>query len=336
MLYWFFCYSVMVITLVVSCGRALSRRSPPESAHCLLLSSFVLIMMGATLGNLLGDSEKSTMNILSFVATSGVCMGIYATPAFALSHGVITGRGRFFLRALMVLAAGCWMVSAFFWQTPLVFAVCSVVYALYATVIGGISTFGIVMSHRKKFKDVDPFWKRITKAISLMTLVFLPVLVFFDFFGVIIPTVNSFFNIGFKLFPRFSPMLHVVYDLGFRFFPLFFVIWDGIYLYNVVRGGKDDGRRLAGIRTAAVSEASQGNSSRLSTERMDQYSLSPRERQVACLLVDGRSYKEIADSLCISIATAKTHINRLYAKASAGSKIELLDRLSSATMPDSR
>jgi DNA-binding NarL/FixJ family response regulator len=52
--------------------------------------------------------------------------------------------------------------------------------------------------------------------------------------------------------------------------------------------------------------------------------LSPRERQVLGLLVEGRTQAEIAEQLRISPATAKTHVSRLYAKLNARNRSQAL------------
>jgi DNA-binding CsgD family transcriptional regulator len=51
--------------------------------------------------------------------------------------------------------------------------------------------------------------------------------------------------------------------------------------------------------------------------------LSKREREVASMLVDGQSVKEIALELCISENTAKTHIRHIYKKTGSGDRQEL-------------
>lgn len=52
--------------------------------------------------------------------------------------------------------------------------------------------------------------------------------------------------------------------------------------------------------------------------------LTPRETEVARLLVSGYSYRGIAERLGISAATVKSHILKAYEKTGAGNKIELL------------
>lgn len=55
--------------------------------------------------------------------------------------------------------------------------------------------------------------------------------------------------------------------------------------------------------------------------------LSPREREVLALLARGRNASHIAQSLCISPDTAKSHIKSIYRKVSVHTQQELLDRI---------
>ncbi len=54
----------------------------------------------------------------------------------------------------------------------------------------------------------------------------------------------------------------------------------------------------------------------------NEYTLSPRELDVLKCLVDGDSYKMIADHCCISIGTVCGHINSIYRKLAVNSKSE--------------
>lgn len=51
--------------------------------------------------------------------------------------------------------------------------------------------------------------------------------------------------------------------------------------------------------------------------------LTPREREVLALLVDGLTNQQIADTLHIGLTTAKTHVGALYAKSGATSRVQL-------------
>lgn len=55
--------------------------------------------------------------------------------------------------------------------------------------------------------------------------------------------------------------------------------------------------------------------------------LTKREREVAELAAAGRTNKEIADELFVSIRTVENHLQRVYAKLGAGERRELATAL---------
>ena len=57
------------------------------------------------------------------------------------------------------------------------------------------------------------------------------------------------------------------------------------------------------------------------------HELSVREREVLLLLGEGLRYKQIAEKLCISLDTVKTHVSRIYRKTSAAGKTDLFYRI---------
>lgn len=59
----------------------------------------------------------------------------------------------------------------------------------------------------------------------------------------------------------------------------------------------------------------EGNALRLST-------LSDRERQILACAAAGQSNKEIADHLCVSVETVKTHLHHIYQKLSVEGRVE--------------
>jgi DNA-binding NarL/FixJ family response regulator len=54
--------------------------------------------------------------------------------------------------------------------------------------------------------------------------------------------------------------------------------------------------------------------------------LSSREREVLVLLAEGRTNREIASSLSVTLATVKSHLVRIYAKLEASNRNEALGR----------
>jgi DNA-binding NarL/FixJ family response regulator len=54
--------------------------------------------------------------------------------------------------------------------------------------------------------------------------------------------------------------------------------------------------------------------------------LTAREREVLVLLAEGRTNREIAGALCVTLATVKSHLVRVYTKLDAGNRNEALGR----------
>lgn len=55
--------------------------------------------------------------------------------------------------------------------------------------------------------------------------------------------------------------------------------------------------------------------------------LTPREREVLDLLADGYAYKQVADVLCISLDTVRSHIRHLYEKLHVQSRAQAVNVL---------
>lgn len=52
--------------------------------------------------------------------------------------------------------------------------------------------------------------------------------------------------------------------------------------------------------------------------------LSPREKEVYFELAQGKTRKEMADSLCISVSTIRTHCNVIYSKLCLKNQAEVM------------
>ncbi len=62
-------------------------------------------------------------------------------------------------------------------------------------------------------------------------------------------------------------------------------------------------------------------------DQLDGSGISRREREVLPLLVSGKTYREIADSLYISLPTVKTHVSSIYSKLEVRNRLELSNRI---------
>ena len=68
-----------------------------------------------------------------------------------------------------------------------------------------------------------------------------------------------------------------------------------------------------------------GRAARRSTTATDEL-LTSREREVLVLLAEGRTNREIAAALSVTLATVKSHLVRIYAKLEADNRNEALGR----------
>ncbi|MCP4725925.1 MAG: helix-turn-helix transcriptional regulator [bacterium] len=65
------------------------------------------------------------------------------------------------------------------------------------------------------------------------------------------------------------------------------------------------------------------NNSNGKTGKLLKYNFSKREKEIAELILQGRSNKEIEEQLFISLSTVKCHIYKLYKKAGVNSRAQL-------------
>jgi len=57
------------------------------------------------------------------------------------------------------------------------------------------------------------------------------------------------------------------------------------------------------------------------------YNLTPREKAIAKLILDGVTYKKIGESLFIAEGTVRTHAQHIFEKVNVSNKIELINKL---------
>jgi DNA-binding CsgD family transcriptional regulator len=62
-------------------------------------------------------------------------------------------------------------------------------------------------------------------------------------------------------------------------------------------------------------------------QKLEQFAISERERDVYDLLAKGYTYKEIARLLRISLSTVKTHVDHLFRKTGTTNKVELINEI---------
>ncbi len=75
----------------------------------------------------------------------------------------------------------------------------------------------------------------------------------------------------------------------------------------------------------AVPKEENSNASRINEERITEYQITAREKQIIEMILLGRSNKEIGDKLFISRKTVDNHIYRIFQKTAVKNRVELLN-----------
>jgi DNA-binding CsgD family transcriptional regulator len=117
------------------------------------------------------------------------------------------------------------------------------------------------------------------------------------------------------LLRSFLPALEFL-GRDYLFFPGFYAFLNVFLFYSHVKIWAREGR------------FPESESDIIKPEAALRFGISERESEVAALLARGRTYSEIADELCVSHSTIKTHVAHLYEKSGARNRVELLNLLS--------
>lgn len=103
-------------------------------------------------------------------------------------------------------------------------------------------------------------------------------------------------------------------SISFEIMGTTFTLLGIAYLVQRVRGVQEAARDLQPIAFA------------------NRYGLTRREEELLCLLVAGRTNREIGEELTISVGTVKTHVHHIYEKVGVSSRDELRARMRSETI----
>lgn len=158
------------------------------------------------------------------------------------------------------------------------------VYVLvYSTLTLAVFYFGISLGQGPRHLQ------RTLKVLRLTALGLLPAFVVTDFFGWLIP--------GLPLPP------------GFSLLPVYFILMSLVMLVSATQELLDPTPTL---RSVPVHPAF-----------ARQFGLTPREAEIAPLVLQCLSYKEIAERLFISPGTVRTHLTHIYQKTGTRTRLEL-------------
>jgi DNA-binding NarL/FixJ family response regulator len=141
-------------------------------------------------------------------------------------------------------------------------------------------------------------------------------------------------------FPKIQAMMFTVFDDDEKIFDAIRAGASGYLLKKtppeeIVQAIRDlyhGGAPMTASIARKVIQSFQGAPSTI----VEDYRLTVREDEILYSLVDGLSYKKIADKYCVSISTIRTHICNIYNKLHVNSKAEAVAKVLGPSKPSTR
>jgi len=132
-------------------------------------------------------------------------------------------------------------------------------------------------------------------------------------------------------FPRIQVMMFTVFDDDEKIFDAIRAGASGYLLKKtppeeIIQAIRDLYQERAPMTASIARRVIQSFQAAPSTIVRD-YQLTVRENEILYSLVDGLSYKKIADKYCVSISTIRTHICNIYNKLHVNSKAEAVAKV---------
>ena len=106
-------------------------------------------------------------------------------------------------------------------------------------------------------------------------------------------------------------LIGVITISKFVYFPIFYMWIGGFFTILGLKMLKNSGERSGSISQSFVQK----------------YKLTKREVEIASLLVEGFTYKAIAEELCISSNTVSYHVKHIYGKSNTNNKMQLSNEI---------
>ena len=240
------------------------------------------------------------IKILSLISLAGLCGTITFVPRFIGSfsdfkHAPVVSR------KIVFFTAGLLPFQVFMIMDPssrviiIIQNAVSIIdtLALSGSIIwSGVIGISAIRSGRIDESKLSFPWLRLLKTMLTAGIILTPFIIVNDL--LLLPE-----HLHGKTYPTLLPVLATIWSIAFIYLGL-----------KALTSHLNDSQSPSFAPEAATWETS---------------SLTPRETEIARLVVSGYSYKMIAELLGISLSTVKTHILKVYDKTGAGNKIELLN-----------
>lgn len=243
-----------------------------------------------------GSANHYIVLSVSFIAIALVC---FYTPLFVLE---LVGKVYPLWQRILTALFGLTAVPAII--LPLVQTQDSERQTALLTLYGNSSTFllmivvsvyCVVMIILNVKSIQDAIFRKILITIAVLTLVFVP---------------------GFFMDAYYVPKQEMgIIPPRFNLFPLYYLLWN---FFSIVYAAEALlVKKIPILRQDSLSSENK-------KIRLDQIGISDREQQILILLMEGKTYKEIASVLYVSEGTVKQHTHNIYQKAGVKNRAELI------------
>jgi DNA-binding CsgD family transcriptional regulator len=285
-------YTIGIINLVAMTVMYVLYRHRSVLLSIVLMIPFTIVLVGETWIRYLSVNELllATNAVPALVTYFGVGLLTFVLPVF--SHSIAGGGpGRTRIAVFAAYAVATFSIAALATLDVVSRRLEIASFILLGLAITYSAGIGIVMFRRNKRRRHNEV-VRVAATVARSMVVFLPLLAIFDFFGPWLPWVRD--NV-----PK-----------GVTILPFFYVFWNSLLLKSAI---------------GSLQSMSGGSAFAPQTAKA-QFGLTDREAEVLVQLAQGASYAEIGERLFISLATVKTHVNRIYRKTNTKNRAQLINR----------
>jgi len=299
LLYFFYilCLVAGAIVLTLSFMHKAHNPQPRMRLYLIFVISFFLLMLFLTINFFFqlsaSDLGKAVTTIFTALFMIDLTFMVYFVPFFASwIVGKSWGKGVSTFFGLLALVYFALTILFVFFFPDNIF-----LYAALVVIFAAMIIFVMALVIRRRSRIQSATGKAFWSAFVILSTVFCPIIVSDAFI--------AFNNRAMEGVGPFGSIIFPVYYLWFNVLAMVYLI---SYFLSLPRHAE------SGIHK----------------EVLEQYKITGREQEILSLLLEGLSYNEIAEKLCISVHTVNNHVANMYGKTGAKNKIELLKVLSEA------
>ena len=276
------------VSLLVTLTLYLLKREESYRDHLFVLLSFTGIILSETLGCYF-DLTRGNVSIIVFLRHITILASCSLIYTLVrFTNSLVENAGR---RLSERVSAAISITLTICILVTIPFSFARLFKDIALGVLGVSILYSVVMVIRhSRLKPEDKNLKA-ALIVALVTILVFPVFVVLDFYRL--------------------PLVPEGYPQRLWILPAFYIIWNVTFISVALRD-------LLAPKDISMT---------LEEERVRRFGLTPREQQVAELLMEGKRYREIAGLLDIAMPTVKTHISNIYDKTETRSRAALMHKL---------